>query len=91
MSVLVIALAFYALGQVSGRIDLQPVQNTLSADLHWLQVARGLFETAQHAVTALLGTISPLYLYGGVAVIGSLYLALFGLGAAAYRTLYAAR
>jgi hypothetical protein len=36
----------------------------------------------------MVGRISPLWLYGGLAVIASLYLAGFGLGAAAYRVLH---
>jgi hypothetical protein len=36
-----------------------------------------------------LGSIPPLWLYGGAATIVALYLALFGLGAATYRTLTA--
>ncbi|MFA5265616.1 MAG: hypothetical protein WC378_17490 [Opitutaceae bacterium] len=36
-------------------------------------------------------SIPPLYIYGALAVIGSLYAALFGLGAAAYRTLFSNR
>lgn len=34
------------------------------------------------------GSIPPLWLYGGLALVGALYATFFGLGAAAYRTLY---
>ncbi len=37
---------------------------------------------------SVLSSIPPLWLYGGVALIAALYATFFGLGAAAYRTLY---
>jgi len=36
----------------------------------------------------MFGSIPPLWLYGGLALIAALYATFFGLGAAAYRTLY---
>jgi hypothetical protein len=48
-------------------------------------------ETIVHSATAVVGSISPLWLYGGAALVVGMYVALFGLGAAAYRTLYASR
>lgn len=36
----------------------------------------------------LFSSIPPLWLYGGVALVAALYATFFGLGAAAYRTLY---
>lgn len=39
-------------------------------------------------VSFLIGSIPPLWLYGGLAFAAALYATLFGLGAAAYRTLY---
>ena len=38
--------------------------------------------------TNMVSGISPLWLYGGVAVVAALYATFFGLGAAAYRVLY---
>jgi len=35
-----------------------------------------------------LGSVPPLWLYGGIAVVVALYATFFGLGAVAYRTLY---
>jgi hypothetical protein len=48
------------------------------------QVATWAFDFAAY----LLGSIPPLWLYGGLAFVATMYVALFGLGAAAYRTLY---
>lgn len=91
VSIAVVALAFFGLSKLSGSGALQPVQSRIATDLHWVQVARALLDTATHAAEAIIGSISPLWLYGGAAVVVCLYLALFGLGAAAYRTLYSAR
>jgi len=43
---------------------------------------------AFHFGTELFGRIPSLWLYGGLAFVATMYVALFGLGAAAYRTLY---
>jgi hypothetical protein len=42
-------------------------------------------------VVVTIRAIPPLWLYGGAAIFAALYVALFGLGAAAYRTLYVNR
>ena len=54
-----------------------------------------LFTALYHAVVwvvgfagNIFGNIPPLWLYGGVALVAALYATFFGLGAAAYRTLY---
>jgi len=39
-------------------------------------------------VASLVNRVPSLWLYGGIALIGSLYATFFGLGAAAYRALY---
>ena len=55
----------------------------------------GFFAKLYHAVVwvaeftvNIFGNIPPLWLYGGVALVAALYATFFGLGAAAYRTLY---
>jgi hypothetical protein len=40
-------------------------------------------------VNNIVSTIPSLWLYGGIALVAALYATFFGLGAAAYRTLYA--
>lgn len=47
-------------------------------------IATWIFDFAAY----LLGSIPPLWLYGGLTFAVVMYLAFFGLGAAAYRTLY---
>lgn len=55
----------------------------------------GLFTKLYHTAgwiidfgARVLDSIPPLWLYGGLALIAALYATFFGLGAAAYRTLY---
>lgn len=40
---------------------------------------------------AIVNSIPPLWIYGSIAAIAAMYVALFGISAAAYRTLYAGR
>ncbi len=56
----------------------------LSVFVKLFHVAAWTFEFA----TSLVSSIPPLWLYGGLAFAATMYVALFGLGAAAYRTLY---
>lgn len=56
--------------------------------LSWAQPALALVASAGGLVALLVRVIPPLWLYGGMAVGAMLYVTLFGLGAAAYRTLY---
>lgn len=50
-----------------------------------------LAHTFADTCSAVLRNIPPLWLYGGAAAIAAMYAALFGIGAAAYRTLHASR
>lgn len=53
--------------------------------------AKALFHVFQWIVSytsETIGSIPPLWLYGGLAFAATMYVAFFGLGAAAYRTLY---
>ena len=90
-SVGAVALVFVAFSHVTSTVNTTAVQNTFATDLHWIQVARSLLDTIIQSAAAVIGSISPIWLYGGAATIAALYVALFGLGAAAYRTLYASR
>jgi hypothetical protein len=58
-------------------------------EMESLDAALRVVAAARDVTGSLVGSIPPLWLYGGAAVIVALYVALFGLGAAAYRTLYA--
>ncbi len=57
----------------------------------WLESLRALFHAGTGFIEVITRNIPPLWLYGGLAFVATLYAALFGLGAAAYRLLYAQR
>ena len=57
----------------------------------WFEHTRAAVESVGHFLVLIYRNIPSLWLYGSLAVLASLYAALFGLGAAAYRTLYSNR
>ncbi|MBS0633483.1 MAG: hypothetical protein JSS11_16355 [Verrucomicrobia bacterium] len=71
--------------------ELNPAQysRVIETRLTWLQQAQSMLGGLVNIAETLFRSIPPLWLYGGLAVVVSLYVTLFGLGAAAYRTLYA--
>lgn len=50
-----------------------------------------LVQTVFTALLTVVQSVPPVWIYGGIAVLSILYAALFGIGAAAYRTVCAAR
>jgi hypothetical protein len=56
--------------------------------LYWAREIGGLVSAGGSLVALLSGIAPPLWFYQGIAVCAVLYAALFGLGAALYRTLY---
>lgn len=77
------------IGRVAARLDFTPLKAVFAPEIH---VAATLAHFASTIITLLgdvIAAIPPLWLYGAAATIAALYVALFGLGAAAYRTLYA--
>jgi len=56
--------------------------------LYWAREIGELVSAGGSLVTLLTGVAPPLWLYQGIVVCAVLYAALFGLGAALYRTLY---
>jgi hypothetical protein len=69
---------------VIGPIDPAARSTALFAELTWI---RALFVS----IGAVLHSLPSWWIYGGLTVLGALYLMLFGVSAAAYRTLYASR
>lgn len=63
----------------------------LATPLAWLDIARAAVASAGQFGATLLRAVPSLWLYGGLAAVATAYVALFGLGATAYRTLYANR
>lgn len=84
-----VKLVLMATGWASAGVSTAQVKSTFASELQWAKTGTNLFNSATDLTATLLGSIPPLWLYGGIATIVALYVALFGLGAAAYRTLYA--
>ena len=57
----------------------------------WIETARAVTGSMVDCAALLVRGVSPLWFYGGAVAVVALYAALFGLGTAAYRTLYANR
>jgi len=74
-----------------GGFDSAQFTNAFSTQYAWFQTASNVVDGVGNFFSTLVRSIPPLWLYGGLAAVASLYAALFGLGAAAYRILYANR
>jgi hypothetical protein len=74
-----------------GGFDLQQSTNTVVAGLSWLETARNITNGIANFGAIIFRSISPVWLYSAAAAVVTLYVALFGLGTAAYRTLLANR
>jgi hypothetical protein len=87
-SVAIACSGFTGFGWGTAPAALVQLKTTTAADLEWLRFVQTLLDAALNSASVVVGSIDPLWLYGGIAALVSLYVALFGLGAAAYRTLY---
>lgn len=86
---LVVAVGFAKLGLEATSLIVAPLDPgaqsaALFADVAWIP---SLFA----AIGAAFRGLPSLWIYGGLTALAMLYLTLFGVSAAAYRTLYAAR
>ena len=72
-------------------LDTTQVVDAVAADFAWVATARGIAESIANFGLIVIRGIAPVWLYGGAIAFVALYAALFGLGTAAYRTLYANR
>ena len=74
--------------QAGGLPDAAPMLARIAAPFLGL---RALGAGVQDFCEVVIRASPPLWLYGSIALVATLYTALFGLGAAAYRTLYVQR
>jgi len=89
---LVVSAAFAgALVWALAGFDATQAVNTVSADFTWVATLRDVTASLLDFGAIMFRGISPVWIYGGLAAIVSLYAMLFGLGTAAYRTLFANR
>ena len=74
---------------VQAGIDGTAIRTAFAPQIEGWHAFQSFCFAAVNLVSAILGSMPTLWLYTGIATVVSLYVALFGLGAAAYRTLYA--
>ena len=67
------------------------VSRFFATPLLWIEVARDAMTSMANIGAVIVRQIPTLWLYGGLAVFAAAYAAMFGIGAAAYRTLIARR
>ncbi len=75
----------------AGVFSLTPVADVVVAKFSWVTALRSAMAELGEVGALLFRNIPAMWLYGALAAVGLLYATLFGLGATAYRTLYAQR
>jgi hypothetical protein len=81
--------ASVAIGWTMAGVDVAQVRDAFAPEYAWVSSLVALGEWVRDFGATIVGAIPPLWIYGSVAVVAAMYAAFFGLGAAAYRTLYA--
>jgi hypothetical protein len=69
--------------------DTAELQNAFAQPIAWWEGGRAVLTATTDFFNIMLRNIPALWLYGGLAFIATVYAALFGLGAAAYKALRA--
>ena len=87
----VAALLGFAAGSAQTGIDAAGLIAAVVRQFTWVEFGLDFARSLGEFADLVFRSIPPLWFYAGLAFVGSLYLALFGLGAAAYRTLYVNR
>lgn len=77
--------AFYL---VSQGVDAGAVAREAGSRFEWLSRFYNVGVWSVDFVNHVVGSIPSLWIYGGLAILAALYATFFGIGAAAYRTLY---
>lgn len=88
-SVAVVKLVLMATVWAAAGFDAAQVQSAFAQPVAWWGSAQVLVNATTSFCEVMLRSIPPLWLYGGLAFIATMYAALFGLGAAAYKLLRA--
>jgi hypothetical protein len=86
-----VKLTLMATVWVMGGLDSAAFTEAISTQFAWVHTARSMVNGIGDFCAILFRSIPPLWLYGTAAFVAAMYAALFGLGATAYRTLYASR
>jgi hypothetical protein len=81
-------IAATILGGASALVGMRSLNEAAALPLSWMHPVVTVFSSAGGIAALLVRVIPPLWLYGALGFGIVLYVALFGLGAAAYRMLY---
>ena len=87
----VVKLVMLGLVWATGDFEFVQFRNAFATQFSWIELIGSAVAGVADFCAVVFRAIPPLWLYGGLAVLASLYATLFGLGAAAYRVLYAQR
>ena len=87
----VVKVALLAGVWIMAGFDNAQFQEAFASQVGWMETGLALMRVVGDFFQVMGRSIPSLWLYGGLAFLGTMYVALFGLGAAAYRTLYASR
>jgi hypothetical protein len=90
-SVALVKLVLMAVVWVMAGFDSAAFTQAVSTQFAWAQTFVSMGRGVADFCGIMFRSIPPLWLYGTAAFVATMYVALFGLGAAAYRTLYASR
>ena len=88
---LLVKLALMASVWAMAGFDAKQYTTAFSTQFAWVNRLGNALASIGDFLSVLWHSIPPLYLYAGLTCLAGLYLALFGLGAAAYRAFYANR
>jgi hypothetical protein len=72
-------------------LDALPFRSAFAQQFAWMESGLTVVRALKGFVDIVVRNVPPLWFYGIVAFIAALYAAFFGLGAAAYKALYAQR
>jgi hypothetical protein len=87
----IIRLALMLNGWVRAGVESAQYKETVAQQFSWMDSTVAVFHAIGGFFEIMFRNIPALWLYGGLAFFATMYLALFGLGAAAYKALYAQR
>ena len=90
-SLVLVKLVLNTLGWVLAGFSGGSVRSTFASQFAWLDSVASVFTAMGGFFEIMLRSIPPVWFYGSLVFFAAMYAALFGLGAAAYRTLYAQR
>lgn len=85
----VVKLALMAAVLAMAGFDSARLADVFAPQLAWLETVLAVVAGIREFCGAVFRAIPPLWLYGALAAVGAMYATLFGVGAAAYRALYA--